>query len=215
MKTKQILETLFNNETLVTFVYDDKEVWLVHQVSAALGYSRGDILGDNIRRKWSDEFVQGHHFYKVLGHEVPEILGKNVCNRLSDGCKTRHALLLTEAGLNRVLLKTRKLLGMQLRDHLDSVVLPQFRRGMISERSYRELEERCRMEVSALKDEVLDLNRQAVRDARELKECHKEMKELYRGEIAEAVPGMREQASAAGKGLAAAKKTKALRKPIH
>lgn len=226
MKTKKILETVFNNETLHTFAYKGEQVWVASEIAVALGYADPKTISKRIRDRWEEEFKAGVHYhsiktFKELQFAVP-VLGT---------AKSRHLTLLTEAGVNRALLLCRKSTAVELRDHLDSVVLPQFRRGMISEKSYEELKARKDAEIAELKDEVLSASRKLIRATEKivergdkllerdemilerdnmLFEKHQEIVDLH-VERADSVPSLRRIAKCAGQALQAQKGTKKLR----
>lgn len=127
--------------------------------------------------------------------------------------KARSVLLLTEPGVDLLILKTKKAVGKRLRYHLSSVVLPQFRRGMIEERPVAELEAKYKQEISDLKDRVIMRDELIIeRDNLLLEQGRMLNKANYRlGIMDGAVGHVRKSASAAGASLAAHKKTKKFR----
>lgn len=204
MSTKQILETVFNDVRLVTFVYGGKEVWFATQIAEVLGYSRTDMLSDLIHRKWSSDFIEAEDFYRVQLKDIRHIAFENVQQTFS---KARQFLILTEPGINNVLSHTRKPIGRQLRRHLDTVVLPQFRRGMIVERPIEELEAEWDKERTRLLEKTLSATERAEKYAAKLIERDEEAMQLHRekAEMLGAKPYVSKMATNAGRSLQACK----------
>lgn len=229
---QKLFETTINNEPLQTFIHSGEVVWPATQIAAALHYSKPDRISTLIKTKWADDFVKGEHYFVIYSKEIKELEFDTLHWGVS---KARRLMLLTEEGLHLVLLKTRKKEGIKLRQYLAKVILPQLRRGMIEPRPMEELEVARRKEIKALraehkkelrrlksdyneevgryKDEVLGLSRRAINDADKIRSLYEDREKMFRERLGydEAAPAMQDQASAAGKGLAAAKKTKAVR----
>mgnify|MGYP001114605141 CR=1 FL=1 len=129
-------------------------VWVVStQVARMLGYSRVDVLGSLVTKKWSREFIQGHDWEQVTGPELnllkvavelasiqstdhptdgqtPRLpIQQMVSDGLSDliSPNTKGLILLTRSGLDMVLLKTNKEAGVALRRWLVDQVFPALR----------------------------------------------------------------------------------------
>lgn len=204
MNTKQILETVFNDVRLVTFVYDNRQVWFASQIAEVLGYARPNVLSDQIRTIWRDDFVEGEDFYSVSFQDISNL---QIEDRLNLSSKARHFILLTESGIDGVLIGTKKRIGKDLRSHLRTVALPQFRRGMIVERPVEELEEVYRQELYQLKDDLLRVQRKVIERDDKLIERDERIMELQdeRAEWLGEAPYVRKMASSAGKSLQACK----------
>lgn len=206
MSTKKILDSVFEGHNLTTAVWNDKIVWLSSEISLALGYKKPWRISDAIRREWKEEFSEEQDF-KIVSSDEIETRDFAVSNR------ARRVMLLTEQGVDLVILKSRRKAGVRLRRHLSSVVLPQFRRGMIEERPVAELEARYRQEISALKDKLIERDEQVICFAEKLMESQSKLADANYtlGALGEAKAAVRHSAKLAGQSLQACKRTKKLR----
>lgn len=219
MSIKEILDSVFEGNSLTTIVYNDKVMWFAPEISRALGYKNTRKVSNLIRQEWSDEFIEGEHFIvkNVSEFEGPYYGPSKDRAELENTSyvfsKARRVMLLTEPGVDLVILKTRKAAGKRLRYHLSRVVLPQFRREMIEERPMEELEARYRDEISSLKDKIIKRDELIIERDNLLIEQGRELgKAKYRLGVSDgAVDHVRKSASLAGASLQACKGTKRLR----
>lgn len=162
--------------------------FIAKEVGLFLDYSEnGGRLATKITQVWSKpnkegevEMREGPHWMMLDGDLLTAVLSfvpslasagtdpvpADFAPTESVGAKIRHLLLLTEVGLNRVLLLTHKAAGRRLRDRLDSEILPQLHRTemYIPEEKQKELEAALN-QVEALKKELAASN---IREAKDL-----------------------------------------------
>lgn len=129
-----VLQQEFEEGRALTAVYYEGEPCvLASEFGAMLGYGNdGTRLGKMISKEWADDFEEGKHFAVVRGKslkdlkELVELSTYDVpCSPI--GKNARHVTLLTLAGINKVLLKTEKPIGVKIRDWLVEDVFPALR----------------------------------------------------------------------------------------
>lgn len=113
-----------------TFVeYDGRPAIIARELGAYLGYSdNGGALVHLIANEWKAEFKAGEHFVKVTGEELAALKAAGALAESDSGSRARHLVLLFEAGVNLVLLKSDKPEGAKVRAFLASEVMPSLAR---------------------------------------------------------------------------------------
>jgi hypothetical protein len=92
---------------------------------AVLGYDKdGNGLVDSISSNWASEFKPGHHFTILKGKTLRDFKSLTGVDGLNPSSAPKLMVLL-ESGINRVLLLTKKPIGVAVRDFLDTKVMPQ------------------------------------------------------------------------------------------
>lgn len=127
------LQKAFEGHALDSFIYKGRPHWIAKVVGTVLGYSdNGGRLVTKITGEWRTEFQPEKHFALIEGADLADFRAvaaladdPTESGGSSVAAKSARLMLLTEAGINRVLLLTRKPAGMRLRDWLDSDVLPE------------------------------------------------------------------------------------------
>lgn len=117
----------FENATLTTIIYKDKPWWIAREVGAALGYSaNGKRLVDKVTEGWAEDFTAADR-WTVEGEELKQI---QEMMRGTDSVPLGQGslMLLSESGVNKVILLSRKPEGRRLRDWLAKEVLPEISR---------------------------------------------------------------------------------------
>lgn len=110
---KLALRDVFEGNSLTVSIWNDQPVWLASEISLALGYARSDIVSKCIRDRWFDEFVENKHYFILsVGEYIKFETTKMVVHpselKKTRSTKIRSAVLLTEAGVDLVLLLTKK-----------------------------------------------------------------------------------------------------------
>ena len=123
---RPLITAAFEGNTLTLIEYKGAPSYIANEVGAALGYA-GRRLVTNIGGKWAGEFREGEHYHHLAGPELA-LLREVVTDSVTTSKFAPSLLLLTEAGLYRVLMLTGKPAGLRLRDWLDSEVLPSIAR---------------------------------------------------------------------------------------
>ena len=85
----------------------------------------GGKLTKMISQEWSEEFKPGHHFEMLKGKNLKDFKALSGLGTESVPSSAHHLMLLLEPGINRVLLLTKKPIGIKVRDFLDTEVMPQ------------------------------------------------------------------------------------------
>jgi hypothetical protein len=99
------------------------------EVDPVLGYAPGSIA-DLIAGEWAGEFKAGEHFEILRGKDLRDFkAAAHATGAAPVASKTSQVTVLTEAGVDRVCLLTKKPAGIRLRAYLADKVLPKLRRG--------------------------------------------------------------------------------------
>jgi len=115
----------FEGTKLTAYPFQGQYVFLAREVCTALGYTAATKLGDLIRTKWANEFVEGKDFVLVEGEALAELKSRLTTQQgVSEPDRSPRLLLITKEGVNLACLKTRKTLGIKMRRWLASDVLP-------------------------------------------------------------------------------------------
>lgn len=101
------------------------------EVGAALGYAdNGKSLVDVIRKQWGEELIEGEDFDVLTGTNLRDFKRAVALTESSSvSANARSLMVLYEAGVDGVCLKTDKPDGVRLRRFLRRDVLPKIRRG--------------------------------------------------------------------------------------
>ena len=63
----------FHGKPLTTLVLDGTPAWPAHELGQALGYAgNGRRLVSIILDEWSDEFIEGRDYLKLVGEELAQ-----------------------------------------------------------------------------------------------------------------------------------------------
>ena len=115
------------DDVMPQIVRDEQPHWIARQVGAALGYSRdGRKLATKIGGDWKKSFKDGEDYRVLTGKDLSDfkvLVGDTPDSGLST---TARLLLLSEKGLNKVLMLTRQPAGDRMR-WLAGEVLPRSR----------------------------------------------------------------------------------------
>jgi len=126
----QVIPRLFESNQITQIIFKGQPVLIAKEVGRALGYADdGNSLNKRIINEWSDEFEDGIETIKFEGLQLYELkrLFQPSTNYVL-GSNASHLLLLTEKGVNKVLMKTNKPEGKRLRKWLAREVLPSLRK---------------------------------------------------------------------------------------
>jgi len=126
----QIIPRVFESNQITQIIFKGQPVLITKEVGKVLGYSdNGRSLVVRISTEWSDEFEEGIETIKLEGSQLSELKSLFVDNtNYVTSNKTQRLLLLTESGVNKVLMKTNKPVGKRLRKWLAREVLPSLRK---------------------------------------------------------------------------------------
>jgi len=119
----------FEGAPLPVYEVDGKPHWIAKQVGAALGYSRdGRKLATKIGGDWKKSFKDGEDSRVLTGKDLSDFKVLVGLDPDSGSSRAPSLLLLSEKGLYKVLMLTRKPAGDRMRDWLAAEVLPQIAR---------------------------------------------------------------------------------------
>jgi len=120
---KNLVSLQFEGSALRVVDVDGRKMVIARDIGRALNYSAdGKRLVDNITEKWAGEFKTGEH-YEI--RDMDEVgTGSVPTSKFMP-----RAMLLTEEGVNLVLLNTRKSIGTRLRRFLAADIMPRLARG--------------------------------------------------------------------------------------
>lgn len=123
----------FEGRGLTAVTMAGRPMVMALEFGAVLQYSDGGRgLVSRIGGEWSAEFKADVHYVKVEGQplaDLKELITSGVISGISLGTRARSLILLTEAGVNLVLLKTEKPEGIRLRAYLAETIMPALARG--------------------------------------------------------------------------------------
>lgn len=118
----------FNWRQLDTLLYGGEPAWLAGQVGDHLEYAHaGSRLCTLIRADWREDFVEGEQIHYLTGERLAAFKRALPAGDEIVDPRTSRILLLTESGLDRVLLKSDKGLRVPFRRFLETEVLPRLR----------------------------------------------------------------------------------------
>lgn len=135
------------DDSEVSFItYKEELCCSVMELGRALGYGdNGRCLTTMLRREWKEEFQPGKHFIHLTGKNLKDY--KELIDEVesdstsSDYLKSNKVMLLLEAGIDKVLLKTEKPIGVKIREWLASEVMPSIRKtGKYGEKKQEDVE---------------------------------------------------------------------------
>jgi len=116
----------FEGKSITTLTYKNQPAWIAREVGSVLGYSQvGKRLINNIHSEWSEEFLKNKDFIILSGQELADLKRLLDVGTESVPSRAPSIMLLFETGLNLVLMKTNKPIGVKLRRFLSDEVLPQ------------------------------------------------------------------------------------------
>lgn len=122
----------FEGSPIAAVFHNGEPHIIANDLGDALGYAEKSI-GRLIRAEWSRDFITGRDFVIVEGDDLAEL---KACDRRGEsdsarriGARLNSLMLLTESGVDLVLLKTEKPVGVRLRRFLVDEVMPKLRRG--------------------------------------------------------------------------------------
>lgn len=121
----------FGGRPLTVVMHKGEIHYIARELGAVLEYSSdGARLSRRITSEWSDEFSEGKHFTVLRGDDLADIkrLGPDSGPSPVDP-RSPSLMLLTESGLDMVLIKTDKEIGKRLRAFVVDVVFPKLRSG--------------------------------------------------------------------------------------
>jgi prophage antirepressor-like protein len=122
-------EFKFEGAPLPVYEVDGKPHWIAKQVGAALGYGKdGGNLVTCVTRDWKGELVEGYEILTLKGEKLRDFKRLVRLDEESSLGRTSSIMLLSEKGLYKVLMLTRKPAGDRMRDWLAAEVLPQIAR---------------------------------------------------------------------------------------
>jgi len=116
----------FDGKNITTITYRGEPAWIAREVGSVLGYAmEGKRLPNKINGDWSPEFVDNKDYLILKGRELIDL--KELLQLGTDAVLScvPSLMLLFESGLNLVLMKTKKPVGVKLRRFLSDEVLPQ------------------------------------------------------------------------------------------
>jgi hypothetical protein len=122
-------EVLLGQHRIPVYVFRDDVVMIAGDLDAPLDYTAGKVA-ELVTSEWKAELRAGEHFQVLRGADLREF--KALAARTPAAGVRRnvnHITILTEAGIDRVLLLTRKPAGVRLRAFIADTVLPRLRRG--------------------------------------------------------------------------------------
>lgn len=126
----QVIPRVFENNQVTQIMYKGQPVLIAKEVGRALGYAKeGSRLVDSINADWSNEFIYGIDYIKLVGAELVEL--KRVLKQTTNFVvrpNLNNCILLTQSGVDLVCSKTNKHIGIRLRRWLVDEVLPSLRK---------------------------------------------------------------------------------------
>lgn len=130
--TQMIVKGLaFEGRGLTAVTMAGRPMVIAKELGAVLEYGDdGRGLVDLLGGEWAREFSADAHVRKVEGQDLADLkqlIGSDPISPI--GARARSLILLTEAGVNLVLLKTEKPEGIRLRAYLAETIMPALARG--------------------------------------------------------------------------------------
>lgn len=130
----------FGGRPLTAVMHNGEPHIIARDLGRALEYGDdGSALPKIMARDWGSEFAEHRHFVVLKGDALAEakrLLGQHPTSQLGEsgspsrvGARTASLVLLTEAGVDLVLIKTEKEVGKKLRAFLVEKIMPKLRRG--------------------------------------------------------------------------------------
>jgi prophage antirepressor-like protein len=124
----------FDGHPVTVVEWQGRQIFFVDEIAAALGYDAPRYLTDQLSREWSDEAEEGVEIVTLTNGDIKaieQIRNDSVKTTESNPTPTRGGarklIVLTEAGVNLVCIKTEKPAGKALRRWLAREVLPSIR----------------------------------------------------------------------------------------
>lgn len=128
------LMTMFHGTTIQTLTWNERPCWVARHIGESIGYADGGRMVDLIRGEWASEFVEGLDYEMMTGEPLAELKRLDMIPRATGDhqstlpVRSARAMVLFETGIHMALMKTHMPLGVGLRRHLSSNVLPQILR---------------------------------------------------------------------------------------
>lgn len=164
----QVIPRVFENNQITQIMYKGQQVLIAKEVGRVLGYADDGRMLITKLSEWSDEFEEGIETIKLEGSQLIEF--KSVLELILDSwisSHTRNLILLTESGVNKVLMKTNKPVGKRLRKWLARDVLPSLRKtGSYQLDSARTKSDKQRLAQQRADTNVVSEIRKAMKDFR-------------------------------------------------
>jgi prophage antirepressor-like protein len=123
---RQLFE--YDGQPLTVITYHDRPVCIAREFGALLNYDDG---GKNLIRKlsdWSERLVDGKHLIHLTGAELAAFKSIMPLGDDSSPSRAPSLILLTEAGMNLVLILSRQPKAAAIQDWLAEEVMPQLTR---------------------------------------------------------------------------------------
>lgn len=121
----------FGGRPLTVVMHKGEIHYIARELGAVLDYANdGSRLSKKITADWSDEFAEGKHYTVLRDGDLADIkrLGTESVPSPVD-VRASSLMLLTEAGLDMVLIKTDKEIGKRVRAFVVDVIFPKLRSG--------------------------------------------------------------------------------------
>ena len=119
----------FDGHSIPLHSFRGAMVMVAGELDAPLGYEAG-VIAQQLTSEWADEVRDGVHFMVLRGTNLREFKrGLDATRTNLVASKASHLTILTEAGIDRVCLLTKKPAGVRLRAFIADHVLPKLRRG--------------------------------------------------------------------------------------
>lgn len=124
------LSRSFEGEPLPFFTYQGQLATPLKALGRRLGYARnGERLVQHVTHEWAAEFEEGKHWVRLRGEQLADFKAASALATDSVARQSPNLILLLEAGIHLVLLKTCRPIGVRLRDFLATEVMPQLLRS--------------------------------------------------------------------------------------
>lgn len=154
----------FNGSNVTTIMFKGAPYWIGRDVGAVMGYGAdGKGLIDMIGREWADEFADGKEILILKGEDLrafKSALGDQKAQEVGVYYSPT-LLLLSESGIYKAAILSRKPEGRRLRDWLAAEVMPEITRtGFYGSEQIGQMLEQERATNAQLRSENADLRRQ-------------------------------------------------------
>lgn len=123
-KLARVIE--FEGQAVPAVLWRDRWCWPAAAAGLAAGYKEGRIAVDKIRGEWREEFVEGKDYELLKGLDLKAFRDAS-SDSLEASAKVSQMLILTESGLDMMLVLARTAKGRRLRRMLVDYILPQLR----------------------------------------------------------------------------------------
>lgn len=124
----EALVSVFQGRRLTSIPFRGQYVWVAREVAELLGYEDPSNLVDLIGSQWRADFPDDRFRLTPRGADLADFKAAAALGGYCPPSRAPSLLLLTEAGLYRVLMKTDKPAGVDIRGWLSTEVLPKLAR---------------------------------------------------------------------------------------